>query len=103
MSRLSVTMKRRTSSMKSLTMVLAVCLIASTWLPPGDAQEKKPGATASSSRLRTRVTDDTSCEGTYRFSENPGRDARAGPMSSENTIAIYKSRNNLIADMDADG
>lgn len=89
--------------MKSLAPVLAVCLIASTWLAPADARENKPAARASSSTLRVRVTEETSWEGAYRFSEDPGRTAGRGPMIAEHTIVIYKRGDNLIADIDADG
>jgi hypothetical protein len=84
-------------------MLLAIYLIASTWVAPADARETKPGATASSLRLRMLVTEETSWEGTYRFSEKPGRDAGPGPMIAEHTIVIYKRGDNLIADIDADG
>jgi hypothetical protein len=89
--------------MKSFTTLLAICLIASTWFAPADASETKPAATASSSTLRMRVTEETSWEGTYRFSEDPGRNAGPGLMIAEHTIVIYKRGDNLIADLDADG
>jgi hypothetical protein len=50
-----------------------------------------------------RVTEETSWEGTYRFSEDPGRNAGPGPMIAEHSIVIYKRGANLIADIDADG
>jgi hypothetical protein len=89
--------------MKSLITVLAICVIASTLLAPANAHETRPAATASSSAFLIRPTEDASWEGTYGFSEDPGRNAGHGPMIAEHTIVIRKSGDRLIADIDADG
>jgi hypothetical protein len=89
--------------MKSFITVLAICVFAPTALVPANARETRSAATALNSGLLIRPTDDASWEGTYAFSEDPGRNAGPGPMIAEHTIIIHKSGDRLTADIDADG
>jgi hypothetical protein len=98
-----VMLKRKVLSMKRSITLIAICLGASALFAPADARGTKRVGTASGSAPSLRATDEASWEGTYAFSENPGRNAGPGPMIAEHTIVIYKRGDKLIADIDADG
>ena len=83
--------------------VITICLLLLTLSGPAYAGEVKRAQTAASKSTNKPSAKGISWEGSYTFSEDPGRNARTGPMIAEHRIVIHRQGDELIADIDADG